>query len=207
MAPASHQSIRSFPPSVETPPASVQPEPKLMPGKSVPSKLPAKGDVLGRMVGLALCGGLVYANLRFETLSDPVIQPLLLFFIGLSILSVLQPASGPRDHRVGLLPGVGLAALLFLPPLVALLPLILANTAYAFSRDMPTTQRAIWQRGACLILAILGGGYGAPLIVSRFSALSPGAALSIRLALLSSLYVVLYAGARYLCLRLPQAAT
>lgn len=207
MAPASHRSIRSFSPTADAPPTSAQAEPKPMPGKAAPSKLSAKNDLMGRMVGLALCGSLVYANLRFEPLSDPIVQPLLLFFIGLAILSVLQPASGPCGRRVGLLPGVGLAALLFLPPLVALLPLILANTAYAFSRDMPTTQRAIWQRGAFLILATLGSGYAAPWMLSRFSMLSPMAALSLRLALLSSLYVVLYAGARYLCLRFPVTAT
>ena len=112
----------------------------------------------GRLVGVAACLALSAWAVAFEHLNDPVLLPLFLFFAGLSLLSVLLPASGPRGRRVGLLPAVGLAAVLLLPPLVALLPLLLANTAYAFSRDMPWRRRGVYERGLWLLLAVLAGG-------------------------------------------------
>ncbi len=111
-----------------------------------------------RLVGVAACLALSAWAVAFEHLNDPALLPLFLFFAGLSLLSVLFPATGPRGRRVGLIPAVGLAAVLLLPPLVALLPLLLANTAYAFSRDMPLLRRGAYERGLWLILAVLAGG-------------------------------------------------
>ena len=111
-----------------------------------------------RFLGVAACLALFAWAVAFEHLGDPARTPLFLFFAGLSLLAVLLPASGPRGRRVGLIPAVGLAALLLLPPLVALLPLLLANTAYAFSRDMPLPRRGAYERGLWLILAVLAGG-------------------------------------------------
>lgn len=112
----------------------------------------------GRLAGVAACLALFAWSVAFEHLGDPARLPLFLFFAGLSLLSVLLPASGPRGRRVSLIPAVGLAALLLLPPLIALLPLLLANTAYAFSRDMPLPRRGAYERGLWLVLAVLAGG-------------------------------------------------
>lgn len=123
-----------------------------------PRPVPAFRAGGGRLVGVAACLALTAWAILFEHLNDPLLLPLFLFFTGLSLLSVLLPATGPHGRRVGLLPAVGLAALLLLPPLVALLPLLLANTAYAFSRDTPLLRRGAYERGVWLILAILTGG-------------------------------------------------
>ena len=110
------------------------------------------------MFGIAVCGGLMAAACLFEHLSDPARLPVFLFFSGLALLAVLLPATGPRGQRVGLIPAVGLASLLLLPPLTAVLPLLLANTAYAFSREMALSRRMVYERGAWLLLATLSGG-------------------------------------------------
>ena len=112
----------------------------------------------GRLVGVAACLALSVLAAAFEHLGDPARTPLFLFFAVLSLLAVTLPASGPHGRRVGLLPTVGLAALLLLPPLIALLPLLLANTAYAFSRDTPLLRRGAHERGLWLFLAALAGG-------------------------------------------------
>jgi len=142
----------------------------LQPTKSLPVNTTARSDAPGsapaaalragggRLVGVAVCLALTAWAIAFEHLGDPAQTPLFLFFVGLSLLSVLLPATGPRGRRVGLIPAVGLAALLLLPPPVALLPLLLANTAYAFSRDMPLLRRGAYERGLWLILAVLAGG-------------------------------------------------
>lgn len=116
-----------------------------------------RGNV-GRGFGVAICGVLTAWAIHAQHLSEPALLPLFLFFVGLSILSVVLPASGPRGQRVGLIPAVGLAASLLLPPIVALLPLLLANTAYAFSRDQPVSRRGAFERGLWLLLAMLAGG-------------------------------------------------
>ena len=112
----------------------------------------------GRLVGVAACLALSALAIVFEHHSDPAQTPLLVFFAGLSLLSVLLPASGPHDRRVCLIPAVGLAALLLLPLPFALLPLLLANTVYALSRDAPALRRAAHERGLWLLLAALAGG-------------------------------------------------
>jgi len=112
----------------------------------------------GRVLGVVACAGLIAWTIVFEHLTDPALLPLFVFFTCLSLLAVLLPASGPRGRRVGLLPSVGLAALLLLPPLAALLPLLLANTAYAFSRELPLTRRGAYERGLWLVAATLAGG-------------------------------------------------
>ena len=115
-------------------------------------------DGAGRALGVAACATLTAWAVHFEHLNDPALLPLFLFFAGLSLLSVVLPASGPRGQRVGLIPAVGLAALLLLPPAVALLPLLLANTAYAFSRDLPALRRSVYERGLWLAVATVAGG-------------------------------------------------
>ncbi len=112
----------------------------------------------GRVLGVTACLALTAWAIHFEHLNDPALLPLFLFFVGLSLLSVVLPASGPRGQRVGLIPAVGLAAVMPLPPAVALLPLLLANTAYAFTRDMPLARRGVYERGVWLLLAMLAGG-------------------------------------------------
>lgn len=93
----------------------------------------------------------------FEGYGHVLVQPLLLFFFGLSLLSALLPATGPRGQRIAMLPGVGLAMALLLPPLTATLPLLLANALYAGSRDTPAARRGVLGRGVWLLLATLGG--------------------------------------------------
>ena len=111
-----------------------------------------------RLAGVVACLALTVWAVAFEHLNDPVLLPLFLFFAGLSLLAVFLPARGPHDRRVGLIPTVGLAALLLLPPLIALLPLLLANTAHALSRDTPLLRRGAYERGLWLLLAALAGG-------------------------------------------------
>ena len=87
-------------------------------------------------------------------------HPLLLaFFFGLALLATLFPASGPRGHRVSLLPGVGLAGMLLLAPLTAMLPLLLAGGLYAVTRDTASSRRAALARGALLATAALAGAW------------------------------------------------
>jgi len=112
----------------------------------------------GRALGVAACAALTAWAIGFEQITAPDLLPRFLFFVGLSLLSILLPASGPRGQRVGLIPTVGLAALLLLPPLVAVLPLLLANTAYAFTLEMPLARRGVYERGLWLVLATLVGG-------------------------------------------------
>lgn len=139
----------------------------------------------GRLVGVAACFALTAWATAFEHLNDPALLPLFLFFVGLSLLSVLLPASGPRGRRVGLIPAVGLAALLLLPPLVALLPLLLANTAYAFSRDTPLGRRGAYERSLWLILAVLTGGLVHSVLHGAHSRDAPRAPLELVLVTLT----------------------
>ncbi len=108
--------------------------------------------------GMAACAGLMAGAVLFVHLSDPARLPLFLFCTVLTLLAVLLPATGPRGQRVGLLPAVGLASLLLLPPALALVPLLLANTAYAFSRETLLSRRLAYERGVCLLLAALACG-------------------------------------------------
>ncbi len=151
----------------------------------------------GRALGVAACVVLTAWTIRAQALNDPALLPLFVFFVGLSILSVALPASGPRGQRVGLIPAVGLAAVLLLPPVVALLPLLLANTAYAFSRDMPVSRRVAHERGFWLLLAMAAGGVGrAYLTVHReFAPHSP-----LLFCMIALVYSAVYAGGRMLSL-------
>lgn len=149
----------------------------------------------GRTLGVAACIGLAAWAIRFQGLNDPALLPLFIFFVGLSILSVVLPASGPRGQRVGLIPAVGLAALLLLPPGVAILPLLLANTAYAFSREMLVSRRAAYERGVYLLLAMLVGG----LLRTALTAHTHFAPTSLlQITLVSLCYGGVYAGGRLL---------
>lgn len=108
-------------------------------------------------LSMTACGLLMAAAVLGVFLRVPALLPLFLFCTVLALLATLLPATGPRGQRVGLLPSVGLAGLLLLPLGLALLPLLLANTAYAFSRE-PLSRRLAQERGACLLLAALAGG-------------------------------------------------
>jgi diguanylate cyclase (GGDEF)-like protein len=110
------------------------------------------------LFGMAACGGLLAAVGEYEHWSDPARLPLFLFFSALALLAVMLPATGPHGQRVGLIPAVGLAALLLLPPVAAVLPVLLANTAYAFSCEMTLSRRMVYERGFWLLLATLSGG-------------------------------------------------
>ncbi len=111
-----------------------------------------------RMLGVAACGALMAGAVLAVFLHRPVVLPVFLFCTLLTLLAVGLPATGPRGQRVGLLPAVGLAGLLLLPLGLALLPLLLANTAYAFSRETPLSRRLAQERGLWLLLAALTGG-------------------------------------------------
>ena len=148
----------------------------------------------GRTVGVVVCLALMVGAGIFEHLSDPVRLPLFLFFLGLSLLAVLVPASGPHGQRVGLIPAVGLAASLLLPPLAALLPLLLANTAYAFSKEMPLLRRNAYERSAGLLLAVVAGGGLHTILPRAFhssSAITP-------LLLVTVVYLGMYVLGRFL---------
>lgn len=148
--------------------APPQPNPTL-PARPLPANPAARLDAPGsapsgarraygaRLVGVAACLTLLAGSVAHERLADPARMPLFLFFAALSFLAVLLPASGPRGRRVGLAPTAGLASLLLLPPLAALLPLLLANTVCAFSWDAPLLRRGAHERGLWLALASLTG--------------------------------------------------
>ncbi len=114
---------------------------------------------VSRRLGSAACGvGLAGSGL-YEYRCDFPHFFLFLFVSLLAALAVLLPATGPRGQRVGLLPAVGVAALLLLPLPAALPPLLLTNTMYALSRQAAQSRRQAVGRGVCLLLA-LGAGAG-----------------------------------------------
>ncbi len=110
-------------------------------------------------LGIAACGGIFAAVCLLHFWMGLHGLPLFLFVSALAGLAVLLPVSGPRGLRVGLLPAVGLAGLLLLPTGLAVLPVLLANTAFALSRPLPLSRRMAHERGASLLLALLGGGF------------------------------------------------
>lgn len=110
-----------------------------------------------------LCGvifiGLSLLAIQHDHMMSPQAPRLLfLLFTALSVLSVLFPASGPRGQRVVTLPGIGLGAMLLLPPFAAVVPLLLANAVYAATRDISSARRGALDRGAWLALATLVSG-------------------------------------------------
>lgn len=111
-----------------------------------------------RMLGIAACGMLTAGAVAGVFLRGFSQTPVFLFCTVLALLATLLPATGPRGQRVGLLPAVGLASLLLLPLGLALLLLLLANTAFALSRETPLSRRLAHERGACLLLAALATG-------------------------------------------------
>ncbi len=147
-------------------------------------------------LGMAACGLLMAAVTFGVFLRVPALLPLFLFCTVLALLATLLPATGPRGQRVGLLPAVGLAGVLLLPLGLALLPLLLANTAYAFSRDAPLSRRLAQERGACLLLAALAGG-----LPNRFLAETLPKTLLTVLA-----YSAMFLLGRLLCLQRHQSA-
>ena len=140
--------------------------------RSVTPKIPAKKKLPRRLLrpfrslgedGPSWAASLIgYAVLTLvanltEHYGHIFVHPLLLFFFGLSLLTALLPAAGPRGQRIALLPGVGLAMSLLLPPFTATLPLLLANALYAASRDTPAARRGVLGRGFWLALAAFSG--------------------------------------------------
>jgi len=183
--------------TVQPQPVGITSAPDVAEDRGLPAVRRRTMDALrgGRVLGIAACVALAAWAIRFQGLNDPALLPLFVFFLGLSILSVALPASGPRGQRVGLIPAVGLAALLLLPPLVAILPLLLANTAYAFSRDILASRRAAYERGICLLLAMLAGG-----VLRAYLTVHAGFSLHsfLLLMLVSLLYGCVYAGGRFI---------
>ncbi len=138
-----------------------------------------------RRLGLAGCGAaaalgaLAVCRLDFRHLV------LFLFVSLLAGLAAALPATGPRGQRVGLLPAVGLAALLLLPLSEAWLPLLLANMGYALTRATASARRPAGERGLCLLLAL---GAGAAVLAS--------APPAVRLGLTAAVYAAVFALAR-----------
>lgn len=139
-----------------------------------------------RRLGLGTCG-LALAGLGLqEGRADPQRFALFLFVLGLAGLAVLVPATGPRGQRVGLIPAVGLAALLLLPPFSALASLLLASAVSALSCSAVPARRQAWERAACLMLALLlGAGTSALLPKSLFGN-----------SMTAAVYCVMFAAAR-----------
>ena len=155
-------------PTVQSKLVPAEPEAASEPHPAPASGLSADSGRGGRVFGMAACAVLAIGVALWEQAHSPAWMPLFLFFLALSLAAVLLPASGPRGQRVGLLPAVGLAALLLLPPLTALLPLLLANTAYALSRDLRLARRGAYERGGWLAAATLAaGGFHAALHGAR----------------------------------------
>ncbi len=155
------------------------------------------GGSVARVGGIVACAAAALWALGEQGLHAPGSAPLFGFFCLLSLLAVLLPATGPRGQRIGLLPAVGLSAILLLPPLLALLPLLLANTAYAFTRDLPGVRRAIYERGFWLALAVLAGGGLHAVVHPNFVLLrTPHTPLG--LLLVSLTYGTVYIGGRLL---------
>lgn len=124
-----------------------------------PKHIAALGtDGAGWLLTLAAYAALTLAASLMEGYGRLLTHPLILFFFGISLLTSLLPANGPRGQRISLLPSVGMAMVLLLPPVTATLPLLLANSVYAATRDTPTARRTVFARGGWLILATLMGG-------------------------------------------------
>ncbi len=143
-----------------------------------------------RALGMAACGAGLAAGILLVHLSEPHRLPLFLFCAVLAALAAGLPVTGPHGQRVGLLPAAGLVSVLLLPPLAALLPLLLANTVYALFRDLPLARRMTYERGVCLLGAALVGGGLRWLLPA-----SPGGA-----ALVAAAYSAAFLLARYLSL-------
>lgn len=144
----------------------------------------ARQRPLHRGLGIAACGGIFAAVCLLHFWMGPHGLPLFLFVSALAGLAVLLPVAGPRGLRVGLLPAVGLAGLLLLPPGLAALPVLLANTAFALSRPLPLSRRMAHERGASLGLALFGGS------LADFYAKSDGGLLT------AAVYASVFLGSR-----------
>ncbi len=131
------------------------------PAPVLASRRPSRLRPLHQGLGIAACGGMFAAVCLFHFWIGLHSLPLFLFLSALALLAVLLPVAGPRGLRVGLLPAVGLAGLLLLPPGLALVPILLANTAFALTRPLPLSRRMAHERGASLGLALLAGGLAA----------------------------------------------
>ncbi len=116
------------------------------------------GGSVVRVGGIVACAVVGLWALGYQLGAGPGYASLFAVFCLLSLLSVLLPATGPHGQRVWLLPAVGLAATLLLSPVFSLLPLLLANTGYALTRDLALVRRAVYERGFWLGLAALAAG-------------------------------------------------
>ncbi len=137
-----------------------------MPDKSSPATPRAARSFLLGPEGLFWFGQLLAAFVialgahLLEDYGHAARHPVLLLLFGLALLAALLPASGPHGQRVGLLPGIGLASALLLPPLTAVLPTLGASLLYAVTRDSASARRLVLTRGGWLMLAALVGGFG-----------------------------------------------
>ncbi len=138
---------------------------------SMPEKSSRPAPSLPRLLSLGTDGpfwiGQIFVALALaasayfrEGLGHAALHPLLLLLFGLALLAALLPASGPHGQRVGLLPGLGLASVLLLPPLTAALPTLGASLLYAATRDSASARRLMLSRGGWLTFAALVGGFG-----------------------------------------------
>ncbi len=185
-------SLTAEPPEFQAEEQASAPPPAREPGRAT-----SQSGIV-RVGGIVACAATALWALSEQMLHTPSPHtpssaPLFAFFCLLSLLAVLLPATGPRGQRVGLLPAVGLSAALLLPPILALLPLLLANTAYAFTRDLPRVRRAIYERGVWLGLAALTAG---GLHTLMHPALSATAHTPLDLLLVSLTYGAVYIGGR-----------
>lgn len=174
----------------EAAPSDAAPQPSPESGRAT-----SHGGGSARVGGIVACAAAALWALSEQALHTPSSASLFAFFCLLSLLAVLLPATGPRGQRIGLLPAVGLSAVLLLPPMIALLPLLLANTAYAFTRDLPRVRRAIYERGLWLGLAALTAGSLHTLVHPNF-ALSATPHTPLGLLLVSLMYGGVYIGGR-----------
>jgi len=107
-----------------------------------------------------------------ENYGHMALHPLLLLLSGLALLAALLPANGPRGQRIGLMPGIGLACALLLPPLSAALPVLGASLLYAATRNSSGARRLVLARGGWLALAALVAGFGGRSISLQMHSLS-----------------------------------
>ncbi len=172
------------------------PETELLPLRTLPPPAAASRQSPRPILGLAACGMLTAGIILGIFLRGSAHAPMFLFCTVLALLATGLPATGPRGQRVGLLPAVGLAGILLLPLGLALLPLLLASAAFAFSRETPLARRLAQERGVCLLLAALAGGLMPHLVTETLP----------KTLLTAGAYSAVFLIGRRLCLRRHQGA-
>lgn len=167
--------------------------PPAAPFSPVSRRSPLRGEGMLWLL-YALSGLLLGAWSLFFEQGGAAGRQMLLFVLGLSLLAACLPASGPRGQRVGLLPCVGLLALLLLPPASAALPLLLASFLLAVARPAASSRRGVGRRGLELTGAVVFGGL-------LFHFLAHGRTTFLAVILGTALFEVCFIGSRLLSLR------